>query len=404
MKNFKEKGITLIALVIMITTLLILAGVSISYLFGQNGILTRASEAKKLSYISNEKEAIELVCTLAKMDNSLDYSNQYFLGKQLKSPKLDNVNWDIIILNNSQECYGDSWNFISKNTNISNYGATKYDWLVSYDTGEIIQLDENSFTELSSQSGLAVTDGLLFNIDAQNIYSNDISTWGDNVSLYYFDDTIYDSYNKRHNAYNEEISYGDVTKFNGYDRQRSYNAKDYIDLNKKAFKFNGNNYIEIYNKDGFDFSNGFSFEFYGNLNDLLYSFYESSFSPFLGLWNGYFDTQCDTRFGYIFNNKKLHYRLLFQAGECGSWPEPLYPYNQQYEISNFINQNIYLTLVFNPSNSDKAVQSIYINGTLLDEGWLTKAYYNAFVSRAKALDYIEIGRCTMGNFRQLVLL
>ena len=42
----REKGITLIALVVSIIVLLILAGVSISMLVGQNGVLTRAAEAK----------------------------------------------------------------------------------------------------------------------------------------------------------------------------------------------------------------------------------------------------------------------------------------------------------------------------------------------------------------------
>ena len=43
MKN--NKGITLIALVVTIIVLLILAGVSIAMLSGQNGILNRASQA-----------------------------------------------------------------------------------------------------------------------------------------------------------------------------------------------------------------------------------------------------------------------------------------------------------------------------------------------------------------------
>ena len=43
----KEKGITLIALVITIVVLLILAGVTITALSGDNGILTRAKDAKE---------------------------------------------------------------------------------------------------------------------------------------------------------------------------------------------------------------------------------------------------------------------------------------------------------------------------------------------------------------------
>ena len=47
MKIKKETGITLIALVITVIVLLILAGVTIAALSGDNGILKRATEAKK---------------------------------------------------------------------------------------------------------------------------------------------------------------------------------------------------------------------------------------------------------------------------------------------------------------------------------------------------------------------
>lgn len=43
----KEKGITLIALVVTIVVLLILAGVTIAMLTGDNGILTQARKAKE---------------------------------------------------------------------------------------------------------------------------------------------------------------------------------------------------------------------------------------------------------------------------------------------------------------------------------------------------------------------
>ena len=43
----RNKGITLIALVVTIVVLLILAGISISMLGGENGIITKAQEAKE---------------------------------------------------------------------------------------------------------------------------------------------------------------------------------------------------------------------------------------------------------------------------------------------------------------------------------------------------------------------
>lgn len=53
-----NKGITLIALVITIIVLLILAGVSIAMLTGQNGILTRATDSK---IASSDAEVVERV-------------------------------------------------------------------------------------------------------------------------------------------------------------------------------------------------------------------------------------------------------------------------------------------------------------------------------------------------------
>ncbi len=52
----RNKGITLIALVVTIIVLLILAGISIAMLTGQNGILNRASEAKEKTRVAQEDE------------------------------------------------------------------------------------------------------------------------------------------------------------------------------------------------------------------------------------------------------------------------------------------------------------------------------------------------------------
>lgn len=57
----KNKGITLIALVITIIVLLILAGITIATLTGDNGLLVKAQEAKKASDEATEKENEQLV-------------------------------------------------------------------------------------------------------------------------------------------------------------------------------------------------------------------------------------------------------------------------------------------------------------------------------------------------------
>lgn len=66
MKN--NKGITLIALVVTIIVLLILAGVSIAMLTGQNGILNRASKSSMANTIGEAKDAIALEVSNAVSD------------------------------------------------------------------------------------------------------------------------------------------------------------------------------------------------------------------------------------------------------------------------------------------------------------------------------------------------
>ena len=65
------KGITLIALVVTIIILLILAGVSIAMLTGNNGILTQGKRAKEETEIAEEKEAISLAMNALKIQKQV---------------------------------------------------------------------------------------------------------------------------------------------------------------------------------------------------------------------------------------------------------------------------------------------------------------------------------------------
>ena len=68
-KKSVNNGITLIALVITIVVLLILAAVSIATLTGENGILTRANEAKTETEQGQEEELLKLAITSARISN-----------------------------------------------------------------------------------------------------------------------------------------------------------------------------------------------------------------------------------------------------------------------------------------------------------------------------------------------
>ena len=64
LKNNRQKGITLIALVVTITVLIILVTVSINTVLGDNGIIGRAQKAKD-SYQNNQKTEDEQMAVLA---------------------------------------------------------------------------------------------------------------------------------------------------------------------------------------------------------------------------------------------------------------------------------------------------------------------------------------------------
>ena len=79
----KSKGITLIALVITIIVLLILAGVTIATLTGENGILTRASDANVETRAASVEERKNLWKTEKQTDNYVGENTAQTLGELL---------------------------------------------------------------------------------------------------------------------------------------------------------------------------------------------------------------------------------------------------------------------------------------------------------------------------------
>ena len=79
----EQKGITLIALIITIIVLIILAGISIAMISGQNGILNRTAEASVQADIAETKEKIKLEL-MGKYDNNGKYTNEDVIAAVLK--------------------------------------------------------------------------------------------------------------------------------------------------------------------------------------------------------------------------------------------------------------------------------------------------------------------------------
>ena len=107
MRNLKTKafkstrGITLIALVVTIIILLILAGVSIAMLTGNNGVLTQGKRAKEENEIAEEKEAISLAMNALKIQKQVgakESGKKVALNNEPKEEVLDAQCKDVIKL------------------------------------------------------------------------------------------------------------------------------------------------------------------------------------------------------------------------------------------------------------------------------------------------------------------
>ena len=89
--RLKENGITLVALVVTIIILLILSGIAISNLLGENGLINQAKLGKEKYAISEAKEKIELEITNLQIEQQ---SKGEALTKEIL-PKINNEDIDV---------------------------------------------------------------------------------------------------------------------------------------------------------------------------------------------------------------------------------------------------------------------------------------------------------------------
>lgn len=326
----KENAITLVALVITIIILLILAGITISSLTN-TGLFKNAKRVKEISKISAEEEIIHINIISTNLNKYSTEEETKKLGKALYDKNIENgEKWDIVVNSKTLKKYGTGWNYIPSGTEIDEYGKTKYNWVANYSSGEVKQIDEN-FTELSFKNSLAVTDKLVLNIDATNAENN---KW-DGV-----------------------IKHGDVT-YSKENKSIYFDGdEDYLELSKNA-----------------DFSNGFTFEIYANLDRILY--YNKSGKIGSGLFCKLSSLEKDVtqamRFGYAEGGTicKLNGNSTWQG------------YGEKIKTSSAIctidenncgyeqNKDFYLTIVYrrydenNPQWAEKADKfEYYIDGKL----------------------------------------
>lgn len=170
------------------------------------------------------------------LEKYIDNVSSEKLGEILNTKNFENSsNWHIIKVNDKS--YETGWNYIEKGTELENYRKAAYSWLVNYETGEIIQLEENNYMSLSATDTMEVKDHIIFNLDSSIIDEN-----------------------VPNNKKDIENILGNGVQLFGFD----YN--DTSGLTNTSFNFDGiNDYISLPFKENVEelFDGGVTLEFYG---------------------------------------------------------------------------------------------------------------------------------------------
>lgn len=134
MKN--QKGITLIALVITIIVLLILAGVTIAMLTGENGILNKATTAVNNTTDAELKEAVRLAVAtnITNNDGSFVVTDKTALKKEIETA---NANVTAEVTNIEEGENKGNYSVSVKPKNDSN--RTPYTCIIHVKTGKITE-------------------------------------------------------------------------------------------------------------------------------------------------------------------------------------------------------------------------------------------------------------------------
>ncbi len=200
--KFRNKnGITLIVLVVTIIVLLILAGISIVMLYGDNGILRKVIKAKVETEKANELENLQLAVTavlseengiisaiklqeelkennIVQLDNCIKYNAKYYMYKISFSGKIDKISRTK--MNKSK-----FKTFTQENTPsqiiFTNSGKKDKSTDIGDDSGEIFAWMEDKIMYVSTKEAYCLVDSP---IDCSELfYSGTRDGWQSNLTL-----------------------------------------------------------------------------------------------------------------------------------------------------------------------------------------------------------------------------
>ena len=217
MNYTNDEGITLIALVVTIIVLMILAGVSVSMLTGQNGILNRAAEAKEKSVTANEKEAVSLA-TMEALTEGKGIITEEILTRTLKSYLGKN---DIVLSGDGP------WQYTGEEGayTITEGGSVASGWIYIY--------DENGAPEqvTNGKATLNIGDYVNYNPGTEGSYTSPVGTFQDTPYTVTKDTSQWQC--AEASAYQELLDAGQVVAGNG-STEKTYSVSDASNIKWKV--------------------------------------------------------------------------------------------------------------------------------------------------------------------------
>ncbi len=340
--------------------MLILAGVSLNAIIGDNGIITKAQEAKKLSEQASDEESLKLMF----IENIMNDKNTKKVGIPLYDRNFEhNADWHVIKYN--ETIYGTGWYYVVEGTSLNDNEKAKSNYLVNYEEGKVIVVNPDEIISLSVGESMSVTDNIILNIDG-SIFDKKVENNRENIESYL----------------------GNGVTLEGF------NYDDTSGINNGSFKFDGiDDVIKIPYNDSKNLNAGLTLEFYGNIigagnmyktgtNDLFVDSTGHVFNGFLSInagkqimnnggltfgidFDGYSENSVEKPkqiAWYLPSNRTIPEGFIGDLGALGKkdyWDRMLL---NDCGLSEFLNNDVYFTVSL---NSTEGKESFFVNGKKL---------------------------------------
>lgn len=173
----KNKGITLIALVITVVVLIILSGITIALVMGDNGLIQRTITSGK----EYQKEAIEekIRLLMAEVETEKILGNiEEYIGNKLVYNSVSLFYSKLSVYDFQEEKrYAEGWYLLEEGFDLLGYEMEE-PYMVNYETGEIINISDKERYYIARGGNVCITEDLVYTVDSTNI-GGEGNNWGD---------------------------------------------------------------------------------------------------------------------------------------------------------------------------------------------------------------------------------